>query len=172
MAQFSQHATQPPKEALGALSDLAFAELLARKLASLSAEQEAANSRLGILSCLATEALKEEFPEQTDEEAPASSELSYEDDTEDPEGIDDDEDEEDYTEHTCPRFKVGHFRGYDKQEATHTGALIERRAGAGTIQIQPGRMAISAYRGFNCLSTEACESHERFFRRIATDDCP
>ena len=107
MAQSSQHATQSTKEALGALSDLAFAEILARKLASLSAEQEAANSRLGILSCLAAEALKEDFPEPTDEEVPASSELSWKEDTEDLDDMDDDDDDDDDSEHTCPRFKAG-----------------------------------------------------------------
>ncbi|KAM5542203.1 hypothetical protein V8D89_004076 [Ganoderma adspersum] len=106
MAQSSQHATHPTKETVSALSDLAFAEILAKRLASLSAEREATNSRLGILSCLAAEALKEDFPERTDE-APASSELSWEEDTEDLDAMDDDDDDDDDAEHTCPRFKSG-----------------------------------------------------------------
>ncbi|PIL30711.1 hypothetical protein GSI_06879 [Ganoderma sinense ZZ0214-1] len=105
MAQSSHHATHPSKETVSALSDVAFAEILAKRLASLSAEQEAANSRLGILSCLAAEVLKEDFPEPTDEEAPASSELSWEEDTEDL--MDEDDDDDDDAEHTCPRFKSG-----------------------------------------------------------------
>ncbi|TBU30846.1 hypothetical protein BD311DRAFT_753935 [Dichomitus squalens] len=101
MAQPVQHATSGTKEALNALSDLAFAELLARKLASLASENEAANTRLGILSCLAAEALKEDFPESVAEEAPISdSELSYEE-TEESSSFDD------ANEHSCPRFKSG-----------------------------------------------------------------
>nr|VWO99534.1 Legionella secretion system protein B [Ganoderma boninense] len=133
MAQSSHHATQPSKETVSALSDLAFAEILAKRLASLSAEQEAANSRLGILSCLAAEALKEDFPESTDE-APASSELSWEEDTddlmdEDEDGDDDDDDDD--AEHTCPRFKVCVSRASSDAGMTDDRAPIERREGAG-----------------------------------------
>ena len=134
MAQSSQHATHPTKETVSALSDLAFAEILAKRLASLSAEQEAANTRLGILSCLAAEALKEDFPETTDEGAPTSSEPSWEEDTEDLDGMDeDDDDDDDDVEHTCPRFKVGSSRVLSDAEVTDEHAPIERREGAGAI---------------------------------------
>ena len=134
MAQSSQHATHPTKEAVSALSDLAFAEILAKRLASLSAEQEAANTRLGILSCLAAEALKEDFPDTTDEGAPTSSEPSWEEDTEDLDGMDeDDDDDDDDAEHTCPRFKVGRSRVPSDAEVTDERAPIERREGAGAV---------------------------------------
>ena len=134
MAQSSQHATHPAKETVSALSDLAFAEILAKRLASLSAEQEAANTRLGILSCLAAEALKEDFPETTDEGAPTSSEPSWEEDTEDLDGMDeDDDDDDDDAEHTCPRFKVGGSRVPSDETVTDELAPIERREGAGAV---------------------------------------
>lgn len=104
MAQSTQHATLGTKEALNALSDLAFAELLARRLASLASENEAAKSRLGILSCLAAEALKEDFPESVAEETPVSDSESLYDETEDSSGV------EDPNEHNCPRFKASRLR--------------------------------------------------------------